>query len=311
MRLTEARLKQIIREEIELRIVKQAITEVITEMQLGLTEEQTILLEQSVLDALKNAVGNNTKLLLFMAATAFGSQIGNDLQVLDKVGVTPAAAAQMQSAEDAGDYIRALKDKNLQDRVQAAMDRGTADLGKDLSDTGRKEVVDNFISNHSGDFKLLQVGSGPITDKMGNLYYYVPYGKIIDKDATYTDYTTGPEGIDGKRTRYQQNSTSTLKNVLKGGNINLFAHYGPGKFVTVDGPNGPGKLLTADFSAFVQGYLDKMQARSPEGRAAAADADVAMTVTADSEAPELDPELIKKTQQRADKNTKKLQQKRK
>ena len=37
MRITESRLKEIIREEVELRIVKQTITEVVTEMQLGLT----------------------------------------------------------------------------------------------------------------------------------------------------------------------------------------------------------------------------------------------------------------------------------
>ena len=43
MLITETRLKEIIREEVELRIVKQTITEVIAEMQLGLTEEQTIL----------------------------------------------------------------------------------------------------------------------------------------------------------------------------------------------------------------------------------------------------------------------------
>ena len=310
MNITESRLKQIILEEAEVRFVRQVITEVVGEMQLNLTEEQRLILEQSVLDALKNAVGNNTKLLLFMATAAFGSQIGNDLQVLDKVGIAPAAAQQMQNAEDSREFVKVLKDKDLQDRVQAAIDRGTAEMGKDLSDAGRKEVVDNFISNHSSDFKLLQIGSGPITDKMGNLYYYVPYGKIVDKDTTYTDYTTGEEGIDGKRKGYQQSSTSTLKNVIKGGNINLFAHYGPGNFVTVDGPNGPGKLLTADFSAFIQGYLDKMQARSPEGRAAAADADAAMTVAPDA-SPDLDPELIQKTNQRSAKNIKNLQQKRK
>ena len=37
MRITESRLKQIIREEIELRIVKNTINEVIEEMELNLT----------------------------------------------------------------------------------------------------------------------------------------------------------------------------------------------------------------------------------------------------------------------------------
>ena len=42
MRITEARLRQIIREEAEIRLVKQTITEVVGDMQLGLTEEQQL-----------------------------------------------------------------------------------------------------------------------------------------------------------------------------------------------------------------------------------------------------------------------------
>ena len=61
----------------------------------------------------------------------------------------------------------------------------------------------------------------------------------------------------------------------------MYGHYGTGKFKTVEVDGVKANLLTPDFSAAVQGYLDKMQARSPEGRAAAADADVAMTVTPD------------------------------
>ena len=55
MRITESRLKLIIREEIELRIVKNTINEVINEMQLNLTEEQRLLLEKTVLDQIKSA----------------------------------------------------------------------------------------------------------------------------------------------------------------------------------------------------------------------------------------------------------------
>ena len=45
MLLSEERLRSIIREEIELRIVKQTIAEVISEMNLNISEEQRILLE--------------------------------------------------------------------------------------------------------------------------------------------------------------------------------------------------------------------------------------------------------------------------
>jgi len=306
--IKENRLKQIIREEVELRIVKQTISEVIVEMQLGLTEEQTILLEKTVLDTIKDAVGGSKYLIAAIALGAFGGEVADNLDVLGGVGVKPAIAQQMQNASDTREFIKVLKDKELQDRVQAAMDRGTAEMGKDVPDAQRREIVDKFISDYSSDITLLKTKSGPITDRMGNLYYYVPYSKIVDKNPTYTDYTTGPEGIDGKRERYQQKSPSALQQIIKPTNINLFAHFGPGKFITVDGPNGPGKLLTPDFSALVQGYLDKAQRRSPEGRAASAEKpDEVMTVTPDPDT-QIDPDLVQKTKDRSDRNIAKLQQ---
>ena len=179
MLITETRLKQIIREEVELRIVKQTITEVIAEMQLGLTEEQTILLEKTVLGAIRDAAGGSKYLIAAIALGAFGLEAANDLQVLDGVGIKPAVAQQMQNASDTREYIQVLKDKELQDRVQAAMDRGTAEMGKDLPDAERRKVVDKFIGDFSSDITLLKTKNGPITDRMGNLYYYVPYSATL------------------------------------------------------------------------------------------------------------------------------------
>ena len=193
MNITEARLKQIIREELELRIIKQTITEVITEMNLGLSDEEQLIIEQSVLDALKKATGNNTKLILTLAGLALGSQIGNNLQILDDVGVTVGMSQQLQNAQDARDYVQVLKDKDLQKRVERAMERGTAEKGVDLPDDKRTVVVDTFIDDHYNDLKILQTSAGPITDQLGTPFVYVPYGKIIDKDPTYTDYTTGKD----------------------------------------------------------------------------------------------------------------------
>tara|TARA_B100001094_G_scaffold298477_1_gene322397 strand:+ start:59 stop:985 length:927 start_codon:yes stop_codon:yes gene_type:complete len=308
MIISEARLYNLIQEEVEFRIIKQTITEVITEMNLGLSDEEQLIIEQSVLDALKKATGNNTKLILTLAGLALGSQIGNNLQILDDVGVTPGMSQQLQNASDARDYVQILKDKELQKRVEKAMERGTAEKGVDLPDEKRTVVVDTFLDDYGDDLKILASTSGPVTDRMGNPYVYVPYGKIIDKDPTYTDYTTGKEGIDGKRERYQQQGPDKIKDLVK--DLNMYGSYGHGKFKSVEIGGVKAKLLTPDFSAAVQGYLDKMQARSPEGRAAAADADVVMTVTPDS-SPELDSEFIKKTNQRSTKNIKNLQQKRK
>ncbi len=308
MDITETRLKQLIREEISYRLIREEIRNVITEMDLDITEKEALLLEQSVLDALKKATSNNTGLILTMMGLAGFSQIGNDLDILNDVGVTPGIAQQLQNAQDARDYVEVLKDKELQKRVQAAIDRGTAEKGVDIPDDQRTVVVDTFIDDHYDDLKILQTSAGPITDQLGTPFVYVPYSDIVDKDPTYTDYTTGKEGIDGKRERYQQQGPDKLKNLAK--DINMYGHYGTGKFKTVEVNGVKANLLTPDFSAAVQGYLDKMQARSPEGRAAAADADVAMTVTPDA-SPELDSDLIQKTQQRSAKNIKNLQQKRK
>ena len=92
MNITEARLKQIIREEIELRIVKNTISEVISELQLNLTEEQRLILEKNLLDQIKSAAKKAAVPIGVMAALAFGLQVASDVQQLDGVGVTPAAA---------------------------------------------------------------------------------------------------------------------------------------------------------------------------------------------------------------------------
>ena len=309
MNIAETRLREIITEEVSRKLIREEIRHVITEMKLDITDEEALLLEQSVLDALKKATGNNTGLMLTMVGLAGFSQIGNELQILDDVGVTPGIAQQLQNAQDARDYVRVLKDKELQKRIQAAIDRGTAEKGVDIPDDQRTVVIDTFIDEHYDDLKILASTSGPITDPMGTPYVYVPYDLIVDKDPTYTDYTTGAEGIDGKRERYQQQGPNKLKDLVK--DLNMYGSYGHGKFKTVEIDGVKAKLLTPDFSAAVQGYIDKEKSRSPEGRAASAEKpDETMTITPD-DTTDIDSDLIKKTQQRASKDVRKLKQKRK
>ena len=82
MDITKTQLKQLILEEVSEKIVIEEIRSVIAEMQLDLSEEQILILEKSVLDTLKSAIGSNMKIILPIALAAFGSQIGNDLQIL-------------------------------------------------------------------------------------------------------------------------------------------------------------------------------------------------------------------------------------
>ena len=86
MIINETRLNQIIREEIELRIVKETITEVISEMQLDLTEERRLIIEKSLLDSIKSAARKAGVSISVMAALAFGTQVASNVQELEGVG---------------------------------------------------------------------------------------------------------------------------------------------------------------------------------------------------------------------------------
>ena len=143
MKLTEARLRVIIREEIELRIVKQTITEVISEMDLGLTEEQRILLEQSVLDRIKKAARKAAVPIGVMAALAFGLEIASDVQQLDGVGVTPAAAEQIQNAFDASQNISDARADFIQKAIDDSSREGEipADLAKGVGADDAKDIA--------------------------------------------------------------------------------------------------------------------------------------------------------------------------
>ena len=54
MLISESKLKEIITEEISYKLIREQIRNVIVEMDLDITEKEALLLEQSVLDALKN-----------------------------------------------------------------------------------------------------------------------------------------------------------------------------------------------------------------------------------------------------------------
>ena len=143
MIIKENRLKQIIREEVELRIVKQTISEVIVEMQLRLTQEQQLILEQSVLDAIKSAARKAAVPITVMAALAFGGQVASDVQQLDGVGVTPAAAEQIQNALDASQNMSDARADFIQNAIDASSREGEipADLAKGVGADKAKNIA--------------------------------------------------------------------------------------------------------------------------------------------------------------------------
>ena len=254
MDITKTQLKQLILEEVSEKIVIEEIRSVIAEMQLDLSEEQILILEKSVLDTLKSAIGSNMKIILPIALAAFGSQIGNDLQILNDVGVTPGAAQELANAENARDAVDALKDKELQKLVQRALDRGTADLGVDSGEKKRVSDTDNFVSKYQADLVMATGDNGqPLRDPAtGGVFYYVPYDNI---DSSYTDFSTGKYGIDGKMKYYGMMDAEKLNSIMDR-QIQDFGSFGYGKFKKIgqtadaSGKQIPILLLNADFSAF-------------------------------------------------------------
>ena len=265
MIIKEARLKEIIREELELRIVKQTITEVVTEMQLDLTQEQQLILEQSVLDALKSASRKAAVPLMVMAALAFGSQVASDVQQLDGVGVTPAAAQQIDNAIEAGqnmsdarsDFIqRAIFNANAEGEIPADLAKGVgADDAKDIAmDRLEAEFVSKGNVESTG--KMQQTARG------GVYITYVPYDYLPDgfKDT----FTRGAEKEDLKQ-YYQTMDIQELADLVR--DFNKWGSEGQGSFYNSESTGT--KLLPSSWSIAYKAWQDKTAERGAKGKSLA------------------------------------------
>ena len=265
MLITEARLKQIIREEIEIRVVKQTITEVVTEMNLGLTPEQQLIIEASVLDALKSASRKAAVPLMVMAALAFGSQVASDVQQLDGVGVTPAAAQQIDNAIEAGqnmsdarsDFIqRAIFNANAEGEIPADLAKGVgADDAKDIAmDRLEAEFVSKGNVESTG--KMQQTARG------GVYITYVPYDYLPDgfKDT----FTRGAEKEDLKQ-YYQTLDIQELADLVR--DFNKWGSEGQGSFYNSESTGT--KLLPSSWSIAYKAWQDKTAERGAKGKSLA------------------------------------------
>ena len=260
MQITEARLKQIIREEIELRIVKHTITEVVSEMELQLTEDQRMLFEQSILDAIKSAAKKAAIPITVMAALAFGSQVGANLQDYEGVGVTPTAAEQIHNAVEAGQNLSAERVKFLEKSIEDSSREGDtpASLAKGTSPDKAKDIAMDELENNfvqQGDVESTgQAQAGPD----GATYLvYVPYDSLPDnfKDT----FTGGAEKEDLKKF-YQTMDIQDLADKVR--DFNSWGSDGPGQFYDSDA----GQLLPASWSIAYKALQDKAAERSAKGK---------------------------------------------
>tara|TARA_Y100000592_G_scaffold96090_1_gene163865 strand:- start:51 stop:875 length:825 start_codon:yes stop_codon:yes gene_type:complete len=262
MRITESRLKEIIREEIEIRFVKNTINEVINEMQLDLSEEQRLLLEKTVLDQIKSAAKKFAVPAAVVAALAFGSQIGSDLQVLDGVGATPAAAEQIQNAIDASQNMSDARSDFLQGAIDASGREGEipADLAKGVGGDEAKDIaMDRLEAEYASKGDIESTGQAQQTADGASYITYVPYDSLPDgyKDT----FTRGAEKEDLKK-YYQTMEIQELADLVR--DFNQWGSEGQGNFY--DSESTGTQLLPASWSIAYKALQDKTAERGAKGK---------------------------------------------
>ncbi len=262
MRITEVRLKQIIREEAELCILKQTITEVMTEMQLNLTEEQRLLVEESVLDALKSVSKKVGIPLLILAKIAFGGEIAGKVMDLDGVGVTPAAAEQIQNAVDASQNMLDFRSDTLQQAIDASGREGEipADLEKGVGADDAKDIaMDRLEAEFASVGDIESTGQAQQGADGAQYITYVPYDSLPDgfKDT----FTRGAEKEDLKD-YYQSMEIQDLADLVK--DFNKWGSEGQGDFY--DSESTGTQLLPSSWSIAYKALQDKTAERGAKGK---------------------------------------------
>ena len=261
MKITEAKLRQIIQEEVELRIVKQTITEVVREMNMELTEEQRMLLEQSVLDAIKSAAAKAALPIAVMAALAFGSQVASNVYDLQGVGVTPAAAEQISNAIEAGQNMSKARAKFIQKAIDDSSREGKvpADLAKGVGADDAKDIaMDRLEAEFASKGDIESTGQAQRTANGYQYIAYVPYDSLPDgyKDT----FTRGAEKEDLKQ-YYQTMEIQDLADLVR--DFNKWGSEGQGNFYDSSTIT---QLLPSSWSIAYKALQDKNAERSAKGK---------------------------------------------
>jgi len=272
MRLTEARLKQIIREEVQLRIVKQTITEVITEMQLGLSQEQQTLLEQTVMDQIKKAAKKHALPIFAVALIAFGSEIA-DRESMESEASAMAASRIKQAVSIGSEYEEARLGA-LKKAIEAAGREGKIppDLMNDLGVAPSPDKARNIRGNIL-DTEYVQKGKylthpGDVgVDTMIN-------GKLINVPLIYVPYEALPDGYKDtftggaeKEDLHHSYLTMDIQDLgTRVDNLSVWGTEGVGGFKTVYVDGHPAKLLPTSYSAALDALMQKNANRGAKGK---------------------------------------------
>ena len=262
MKLAESRLRQVIREEIELRIVKDTIAEVLDEMQLDLSEEQRSIIEESLLDDIKSAAKKAAVPIAVMAALAFGLQTASKVQELDGVGTTPAAAEKLQNAIDAGQNMSDARAKFIEDAIEASGREGEipADLAKGVGGDKAKDIaMDRLEADFASKGDIESTGQAQQTADGASYITYVPYDSLPDgfKDT----FTQGAEKEDLKK-YYQTMEIQDLADLVR--DLNKWGSEGQGDFY--DSESTGTQLLPSSWSIAYKALQDKTADRRAKGK---------------------------------------------
>jgi len=262
MKISEAKLKSIIREEIELRVIKQTITEVVTEMQLGMSPEQQLLFEETVLDALKSASKKYGKPLALLALLAFGGEVANNLQIAQGVGVTPAAAEQIGNAVEASRTMSDARADFLKNSIEASGREGEipADLEKGVGADDAKDIaMDRLEAEFASKGNIESTGQAQQTASGARYIAYIPYDSLPDgfKDT----FTQGAEKEDLKK-YYQTMEIQDLADLVR--DFNKWGSEGHGNFYNSESTGT--QLLPSSWSIAYKALQDKTAERGAKGK---------------------------------------------
>jgi len=258
MTIGKTRLKQIIKEEIEERLVFNEIKQAINEMDLNLTEKERLMLEESVLDAIKSAAKKAALPITVVAALAFGSQVASNLYDLEGVGVTPTAAEQISNAVESGQNMSTKRIDFLEKSIEDSSREGEipADLAKGVSGDKAKDIaMDRLEKEFAQQGNVVSTGQA----QAGSGYLiYVPYDSLPDG---YKDTFTGGAEKEDLKKFYQTMDIQDLADKVK--DFNSWGSEGHGQFY--DSETG-GQLLPASWSIAFKALQDKTSERGEKGK---------------------------------------------
>lgn len=262
MKITETRLRQIIKEEVTDRILKEAISHAIDEMGIELTEEERLLLEASVLDAVKAAAKKAALPIAVMTALAFGSEAATQYQDLAGVGMTTPIAQQLQQAIDASHNITDARAQHIQKAIDASASEGEipADLAKGVGgDKAKNIAMDRLENEFAAKGNIKSTGQAQQTAQGAQHITFVPYDSLPDgyKDT----FTRGAEKEDLKQ-YYQTMEIQDLADLVK--DFNSWGSEGHGNFY--DSKSTETQLLPSSWSIAYKALQDKTAERGAKGK---------------------------------------------